>query len=122
MAAAHDCSIKRRAIASFCNVRPLHFMLIRSRKMSQIGRTSPTKSEHLIIASNSAIPPENVKIFNRSAFIDIINASSQKVFRQQSAIMQVFQASLVHRSVGEAQFGPGTWSVLCCRLFAVAAL
>jgi hypothetical protein len=34
-----------------------------------------------MIASNGKNLPENVKIFNRSAFIDILNASSQKVFR-----------------------------------------
>jgi hypothetical protein len=37
-----------------------------------------------MINSNSTIPPENVKIFNRSAFIDVINASSRQIFRHQS--------------------------------------
>ena len=47
-------------------------------------RASPTKSEHLVITSNSTVPPENVKIFNRSAFIDIISATSPKIFRRQT--------------------------------------
>jgi hypothetical protein len=49
-------------------------------------RVSQPKSDIMVLTSNvtSSLPSETVKIFNRSAFVDILNASSPRVFRRQS--------------------------------------
>ena len=55
-------------------------------KMAQ-ERLSPPKPEHREhSSSNITSTPslEDMKIFNRSAFVDILNAASPKVFRRQS--------------------------------------
>jgi hypothetical protein len=55
-------------------------------KMAQ-ERLSPPKPEHReYSSSNITSTPslEDMKIFNRSAFVDILNAASPKVFRRQS--------------------------------------
>jgi hypothetical protein len=55
--------------------------------MAQEKPPSLQKSEQLAHSNNRSSTSETVKIFNRSAFVDILNASSPRVFRSQSVFL-----------------------------------